>query len=149
MFFFDIERKLFVLIATCFYRDSEKLILLMQRITFGGYIFKKRCNLHFWEFAQKIVKRPAIVFRQNCQNCLFWFQTNNVGLCFFWRNYQLIVFLGFEWKTRQFHEKIFSRFVKKVFFRVQRNIFDEKNFFFIEFRKLDSCSGYESKFFNV
>ena len=63
---------------------------------FWGTIFQKKGVIYvFWEFAQKIVKCPANLFRQNCQNCLFWFQRNNVGLCFFSKNYQLIVFVGF------------------------------------------------------
>ena len=83
----------------------------------------------FWEFGQKIVKHPANRFRQNCQNCLFRLQRNNVGFCFFWKKYQLLVFLGFESKSLQFHQKFFQQVCENCIFCVQRNIFDEKFFY--------------------
>ena len=41
-FFPDIERKHFVLIATCFYREIKKGILLKQRIVFWGHFVRKK-----------------------------------------------------------------------------------------------------------
>ena len=107
-FFSDIEQKLFALIATFLYREKEDFFLLMQRMFFGIHIFKKRCNLHFLGVWAKIVKRPVNLFRRNCQNCILRFQRNNVGLCFFSRNYQLIVFFGFWVKNSAISPNLFQ-----------------------------------------
>ena len=127
-FFSDIERKRFALIATSLYREKEGFILLRQRIFFGEHIFKKRCNLHFLGVWAKIVKRPANLFRRKSQNCILRFQRNNVGVYFFWEKYQLLVFLGFEWKILHFHQKFFNRFEKTAFF-VFRGTFSTRKFF--------------------
>ena len=148
-FFLDIERKLFVLIATCFYWESEKLIQLMQRITFGGHIFKKRCNLQFLGvcagncqtpvecFPAELSKLPFLIPEEQCGFMIFLKKLS--AHCFFW---VLSGKLGII--TKQFSVGLW-----KLHFFVFRGTFSIKKFFFIKFRKLDSCSGYELKFFGV
>ena len=148
-FFSDIERKRFVLIATCFYRESEKIILLMQRIIFGGHIFKKRCNLLFLGVCAKNCETPGESSPVELSKMHLTIPEEQCGFMFFLKKLSAHCFLGFWVDKSAISPKIFSRFVKTAFFRVQRNVFDEKMFFFIDFIKLNSCSSYELKFFVV
>ena len=143
----DIQQKTFVLIGISFYRESEKLILLMQRIIFGGQIFKKMCNLRFLGVCAKNCQTPGKSFLAELSKLPFLIPEEQCGFMIFLKKLSAhCFFLDFEWKTLQFHQTFFSRFVKTAFFRVQSNIFDEKSFF-IEFIKLNSWSGYDLKFF--
>ena len=128
-FFLDIERKIFVLIATCFYRDSEKLILLMQRIIFAGHIFKKRCNLHFLGVCAKNCQTPGECFPAELSKLPFLIPDEQCGFmlflkklsahCFFW---VLIEKLGNF--TKQFSVGLWKRY-----FFVFRGIFLMKKVF--------------------
>ena len=94
MIFSDIEQKLLVLIATSFNRESWKLILLLQRIIFGGHIFKKTCNLHFLGVSAKNSQMPGKTFPAELSKLPFLIPMEQCGFmlfrrklsaqCFFW-----------------------------------------------------------------
>ena len=136
--------------ATTFRCDSNIFIPRKKRFHstsaedfFGEHILKKGVIYIVREFVEKIVKRPANgeCFPAELSKLLFLIPEEQCGFMLFPKKLSAhSFFFGFEWKTLHFHQTIFSRFVKTAFFRVQRNIFDEK-IFFIEFIKLDSCSG--------
>ena len=96
---------------------------------------------HFWEthfqkkvwstleFEQKIVKLPAKLSRRNCQNCILRFQRNNVGVYFFWKHYQIFVFLGFGWRGSAFSTTNFRQACDNCIFFVSRGTFSMKIFF--------------------
>ena len=82
-FFLDIQQKTFVLIAICFYRESEKLILLMQRIIFGGHVFKKRCNLRFLGVCAKNCQMAGKSFPAGLSKLPFLIPEEQCGFMFF------------------------------------------------------------------
>ena len=113
---------------------------------FWGTHFHKKCSLHFLRVSAENCQTPGESYPAELTKLHFTLPEEQCGFCAFSDEIISSWFcLGFEWITLQFHQTIFSRFVKTAFFRVQRNIFDEKSFF-IEFIKLDSCSGYELTF---
>ena len=140
----DIERKHIVLVATCFYRGSEKLILLMQRIIFGGQIFKKSCNLHFLGVCAKNLSDARRIFSGRIVKTAF---SDSRGTRWVYAFSEEIIssmfFFGFWLKKHCNFTKQFSVGLWKLPFFVFRGTFSMRKVFFIEFIKSDSCSGYE------
>ena len=147
--FSDIERKLFVLKATCCWRESENFSPFLERIIFGDHICRKKVSSTFFpEFEQKIVKRPTILFRRNCKSRILRFRMNNLGENLFGNFFSAHCFSGF-WKKKfsNFNQNV-SAGLWKLHFFVTRGLFSRETLF-MEFANLYSYSGYELKIFGV
>ena len=83
LIFFGHSAKIFVLIAICFYREGEKLILLMQRIIFGWQNFKKRCNLRFLGVCAKNCRMPGKSLPAELSKLPFLIPEEQCGFMFF------------------------------------------------------------------
>ena len=99
------------------YREKEEFILLMQRFFFGEHIFKKRCNLHCLGVCAKNCQTPGACFPAELSKLPFLIPEEQCGFMLFLKKLSAhCFFLGFEWKTLQSHQTIFSRFARTVFF---------------------------------
>ena len=139
--FSDIDRKIFVLIATCFQRESENSISFVERIFFWDHIFKKRCNLLFFRrlsrksssarrnFSGGIVKAAFYDSRRT-----MWVYTCSeklISSLFFW---------VFVWKNPAILTRVFRQVSRNCMFLCPEEHF-RWEIFFIEFTKLYCYSG--------
>ena len=118
-------------------------------VIFGETHFRRKVyTTVFPEFEQKIVKRPAKLFRWTCQNCFLRIQMNNVSVYFFLKKVSAHCFSGCWVKNFRSFKNNFSAGLWKLLFLCPEYCFREKIFLW-NLQKFYSYSGYELNIFGV